>query len=202
MEQLLRINMTPGLIGLSTHNARLIYDSPKPGVDISRQQGGLEINSDFIKVHIDSSKMRESIGLISNKTLTQNFADKGEKLYQQGVSKTVNEGNSLADPHGMKIPDIAAVSNKKSVETVLAFLPKDRPEISWSGGDISINYETDKLNMEWDTQTWMNFDYVQGKVEVGIIQKPRVDVEYIGGPLYIPPSGDPNYSGKNIDIKV
>ncbi|GHU53086.1 hypothetical protein FACS1894132_04280 [Clostridia bacterium] len=37
------------------------------------------------------------------------------------------------------------------------------------------------------------FEYHAGKVEMNILTKPRVDVEYIGGAMYVPPSANPDY---------
>jgi len=36
-------------------------------------------------------------------------------------------------------------------------------------------------------------EYIPGKIEMEIITKPSVEIKYIGGFMYVPPSSDPNY---------
>ena len=35
--------------------------------------------------------------------------------------------------------------------------------------------------------------YVPGELNVNVEQYPRVDIEYIGEPMYVPPSANPAY---------
>ena len=39
----------------------------------------------------------------------------------------------------------------------------------------------------------MQFTFVPGDIEFKVTQQPDVVIKYIGGPLYVPPSADPNY---------
>ena len=66
------------------------------------------------------------------------------------------------------------------------------PDISWTGGEMSIRYEMDKLNFDW-RMNQMQFTFVPGDIEFKVTQQPDVVIKYIGGPLYVPPSADPNY---------
>ncbi len=36
-------------------------------------------------------------------------------------------------------------------------------------------------------------DYVPGKLEINIEQYPKVEIEYVADPLYVPPRANPNY---------
>jgi hypothetical protein len=73
------------------------------------------------------------------------------------------------------------------------FLPKEGPDISWTGNTLSINYKADTLSMDWDVHTRPNFEFIPGKVEFIINQMPKVEIEYVGDPLYFPKSANPNY---------
>ena len=55
-----------------------------------------------------------------------------------------------------------------------------------------IRYEMDKLNFNW-RMNQMNFTFVPGDIEFTMTQRPDVIIKYVGGPLYVPPSSDPNY---------
>ena len=50
----------------------------------------------------------------------------------------------------------------------------------------------DKLN--FDFMIGQNgFEFIPGDIEVTITQRPEVTIKYVGGPLYVPPSADPNH---------
>ena len=40
-------------------------------------------------------------------------------------------------------------------------------------------------------------EYVPGKYQMDILQYPKITVEYLGTPTYVPPSADPNYEEKS-----
>ncbi len=202
MDQLLSIRTTPIAVEILIDNAQVKYNSRLPKVEVSRQEGGLQMKADPIKINIDTFEMRQSIGLKSNTTLLNEAAQKGIKIAYQATAKYAQEGNELADPNGMSIAQIAASKLNKQVETALEFLPKDGPDISWDGGKLSIHYQMDELNMDWDTTGLTNFEFIPGKIEFDVKQMPKVEIEYLGGPIYVPPSADPELKGQEIDVLV
>lgn len=200
--QLLSIKQIPVSVEIVIEKAKLEYNSELPKVEMSREKGGLQMKADPIRINIDSFEMRKSIGLKSNGTLIKDFADKGIKVSYDAIASIAEEGNQLADPHGMKPADIAAAKVTKSIETVLDFLPKQGPDISWDGGKLSIHYQMDKLNMDWDTGKVENYEFIPGKISLEVKQMPSVEIEYLGGPIYVPPSAGPDFQGKQIDMKI
>ena len=60
-----------------------------------------------------------------------------------------------------------------------------------SGSDTS-RVSLDKLNFDW-RMNQMQFTFVPGDIEFKVTQQPDVVIKYIGGPLYVTPSPDPNY---------
>ena len=46
----------------------------------------------------------------------------------------------------------------------IQFLPEVGPDISWTGGEMSIRYEMDKLNFDW-RMNQMQFTFVPGDIE-------------------------------------
>ena len=43
-----------------------------------------------------------------------------------------------------------------------------------------------------------NYEFIPGDIEMSITQQPDVLIEYVGGPIYVPPSADPNY----VDVRA
>lgn len=57
--------------------------------------------------------------------------------------------------------------------------------------DFTIEYEMDKVIRDFHLSKGLKF--VPGSIEVTIKEYPDVIFEYIGSPLYVPPSANPNY---------
>ena len=73
------------------------------------------------------------------------------------------------------------------------FLPKEGPDISWSGNTLSINYQASELNMDWNTAPEAKLEFVPGTVEFIVNQRPKLEIEYVGEPIYFPRSAAPGY---------
>ena len=83
-------------------------------------------------------------------------------------------------------------------QEVLGFLPEVGPEITWDVGEMNIRYEMDKLNFDWKFGKG-DFEFTPGDIEFTVTQRPEVVIKYVGGPIYVPPSADPNY--EPVDVK-
>ena len=91
------------------------------------------------------------------------------------------------------IPQLAQQKTaKQPAQLGIQFLPEVGPDISWTGGEMSIRYEMDKLNFDW-RMSQMQFTFVPGDIEFKVTQQPDVVIKYTGSPLYVPPSADPSY---------
>ena len=81
----------------------------------------------------------------------------------------------------------------------LGFIPNAPVDIQYQAPDLTIRYEMDKLNFDLKMEQG-NFKFIPGDIQLSITQQPDVLIEYIGGPLYVPPSADPNY--EPIDVRA
>ena len=79
------------------------------------------------------------------------------------------------------------------------FIPKTGPEITWDPAEMNIRYEMDKLNFDWKISKG-DFKFTPGDIEFTVTQRPEVVIKYVGGPIYVPPSSDPNY--ESVDVKA
>ena len=64
---------------------------------------------------------------------------------------------------------------------------------------MSIRYEMDKLNFDWKFSQG-DFEFTPGDIEFTMTQRPEVIIKYIGGPIYVPPSSDPDY--EPVDVQA
>ncbi|MEG0898783.1 MAG: DUF6470 family protein [Oscillospiraceae bacterium] len=197
MEQLLSIKTIPVNLQFKITHASMEISQPMPKVNISRQDGGgFVMESEPIQVQLNTYNCRKSLGLKNNTDLSKDFANKSVQVAYEATAKIAREGTALSDAFGDGntniIPQLAYERFSKSIDTVMSFLPKEGPDISWKGGTLNISYNVDKLDFDWDTMN-TNLQFIPGNIEFSVDTMPKVIIEYTGGPIYVPKSADPNY---------
>lgn len=194
MDQLLNITSVPINVEINVTRAELKLDTPAPTVQISKSPGGMQITAEPIKINIDNTAARESLGYGHKNidTFAKDEAQKGMKVAYQAVANIVNEGNALCNFEATP-SSIATAKATRTMETIMDFLPKEGPDISWSGNTLSINYQASELNMDWNTNSEAKLEFVPGTVEFIVNQRPKLEIEYVGEPIYFPRSAAPGY---------
>ena len=194
MRPLIEIQTIPIEIQMKTTNAHLEYARGTAQMEVSRDRRGLQIRSQPIRVNIDTFEARSSIVPTTAQSIQQGAAQ-GQRAAYEATAVLAQEGRMMMEA---KIDQdvIPQLAQQKTVDQPaqlgIQFLPEVGPDISWTGGEMSIRYEMDKLNFDW-RMNQMQFTFVPGDIEFKVTQQPDVVIKYIGGPLYVPPSADPTY---------
>ena len=194
MRPLIESQTIPIEIQMKTTNAHLEYARGTAQMEVSRDRRGLQIRSQPIRVNIDTFEARSSIVPTTAQSIQQGAAQ-GQRAAYEATAVLAQEGRMMMEA---KIDQdvIPQLAQQKTVDQPaqlgIQFLPEVGPDISWTGGEMSIRYEMDKLNFDW-RMNQMQFTFVPGDIEFKVTQQPDVVIKYIGGPLYVPPSADPNY---------
>lgn len=194
MRPLIEIQTIPIEIQMKTTNAHLEYARGTAQMEVSRDRRGLQIRSQPIRVNIDTFEARSSIVPTTAQSIQQGAAQ-GQRAAYEATAVLAQEGRMMMEA---KIDQdvIPQLAQQKTVDQPaqlgIQFLPEVGPDFSWTGGEMSIRYEMDKLNFDW-RMNQMQFTFVPGDIEFKVTQQPDVVIKYIGGPLYVPPSADPNY---------
>ena len=202
MYPLIEIKSVPIQIEMKLTHARLEYARGTADMQVSRDKGGLHIKSQPIRVNLDTFEARNSV-VPTTATSIQQAAQKGRQAVYQATATYAQQGRMMMetkvgeDVMGQIAASAAPVG--QDVNLNIQFLPKVGPEITWQGGQMNIQYEMDKLNFDWRLQK-MNFEFTPGDIEFTVKQRPEVIIKYVGGPLYVPPSADPDY--EPTDVKV
>ncbi|MEM5780516.1 MAG: DUF6470 family protein, partial [Lawsonibacter sp.] len=123
-------------------------------------------------------------------------AQKGKQAAYEATATYARQGQLLLDAKvGQELvtqfTDEALASHVKT-NVGLTFLPAAGPDIQWEDGQMQIRYEMDKLNFDWKVGSG-EFEFIPGDIEISIEQRPDVIIKYVGGPIYVPPSTDPEY---------
>ena len=200
MNPLIEIKTVPIEIQMKVTHARLEYARGTAQVEISRNKGSLNIRSQPIKVNLDTFEARNSV-MPTTSTLIRQQAQAGIQGAYQATAVLAREGRMMMEARIDQdvIPQLAKAQNLGQPTNVnIDFIPTTGPDISWDGGEMSIRYEMDKLSFDWRMEQ-MSFTFVPGDIEFTMTQRPDVIVKYVGGPLYVPPSADPDYEPLDVN---
>lgn len=202
MTSLIEITSVPIEIEMKVSHAKLEYTRATADLEISRQEGGLRIKSRPIRLNMDTFESRNSVhpsvstavkdnagqGKQAAYAATAAYAQQGQLLLQAKVDSQVAAQFSY-NPNPTQVPTNVGID----------FIPSVAPEMEWDPGVMNIRFEMDKLNFDWRINQ-QQFEFIPGDIEISVTQQPDVIIKYVGGPLYVPPSSDPNY--EPIDVKA
>ncbi len=195
MYPLIEIKTVPIEIEMKTTPAQLKYTRASAEVEISRDKGGLSIKSRPIRVKLDTFEARNSITPTAMRSIQQS-AQRGRQAAYEATATYARNGKIFMNAKigEEKITQLAQESQMRDYKANvnIQFLPSVGPEISWDVGEMNIRYQMDKLNFDWKLNGG-NFEFVPGDIEFSVTQMPDVIIKYVGGPIYVPPSSDPNY---------
>lgn len=202
---LLQITTIPIQIEIKVTNAKFEHneDYTQPKVNIQTTNGGFVMQAEPLKLNIDTYEARKSLGEghMKDGDILRQKAQEGFSIAFQGTAKVVQEGDQLA--RGVS-PSEIALSNARAgatVQTIMEFLPKTGADITFDEGKLNIEYQMGEQNIDWDLHPESPLEFIPGSVEFIVRDKPRVEIEYIGDPIYVPPSANPNYKPPMFDIK-
>ena len=202
MYPLIEIKTVPIEIEMKVTHAKMEYSRGTAELEISRGDGGLSIKSRPIRLNIDTFEARNSVCPTAMRSVEQ-YAQQGKQASYEATATYAQQGQLLLDAKiGQElVTQFAADAQNRNLKTTvgLEFLPSVGPEISWDPGEMQIRYEMDKLNFDWRVNQ-PQFEFTPGDIELSVKQQPDVVIKYIGGPLYVPPSADPEY--QPIDVEA
>ena len=198
---LIEIQSVPISLKMKVTDAKLEYSRGTADLEISRESGGLNIKSRAIRVNIDTFEARNTIRPTTARAIQQN-AQKGQQAAYEATATYARQGQLLLETRiGQElVTQFATEAVAQDITPInVEFLPGCGPEINWDPGQMQISYEMDKLNFDWKMNS-AHFTFTPGDIEITVEQMPEVTIKYVGGPLYVPPSSDPNY--EPVDVQA
>ncbi|MBE6909721.1 MAG: hypothetical protein E7474_09170 [Ruminococcaceae bacterium] len=210
MYPLIEITSVPIEIRMKTTNASLEYTRGTAEMEISRSDKGVDIKSRPIKLQLDTFEPRQGAPAPRSVTPAPQAAQ-AQQLAQmpQGEQQSAYEATSAYSDQGQIMLNARfgqellrqngqgeAAAEPVQQETVVA---EQTPDTEWEDGQMEIRYEMDKLNFDWKIDKG-EFEFTPGDIELIVEQKPKVTIKYVGKPIYVPRSADPNY--EPVDVKA
>lgn len=204
MEQLLEFRTIPMSFELEVKNARLEMKTERPSYDMTRVDGSLSISHEYPRLQIDTYEARSSMGLKSAMRASKESAEDSLRAALEATAHIAEQGNLLAQvQNGVTIPGL--IKNdilqrmQNSLESNIGFIPSVPANIRWEAPQLSMRYQADRLQFDWRTSR-PQVEFVPADVIFHVKEYPRLEIDYIGKPLYVPPSASPDYEPAAIDI--
>lgn len=198
MMNVLKITSTPIKLSMTSQKARLEAQLPSPHVNMEQTPGSIQMHSQNIKVNIDTYEQRQSLGRRTSQDFLAYQADKGKAAAQDATARYVQVGNQMAQiQKGANIPDIICMqmSSQMQPRTDLEAMPLPPPDIRWTPGSLEMKYTPSSIEFEADIKN-AKTNYVPGELAINVEQYPKVEIEYMGDPMYVPPSAAPGYEAE------
>lgn len=205
MQQLLKITTIPIEYELKVSNAKLERKNGTAEMEITRDEGGMKIRSRPIQLRLDTYEARNSV-VPTTKTSISQAAEKGRQAAYEATAQFAKEGQMLLKTKiGEGGEALKAMFEQRVAlptgEFQMDFIPKGGANIEWEEASLSIRYDMDKLNFDMKIDKG-DVKFIPGTIELMISQYPDVKIEYIGEPIYIPPSAAARFKGEIVDVRA
>ena len=215
MYPLIEITSVPIEIRMKTTNASLEYTRGTAEMEISRSEKGIDIKSRPIQLKLDTFEQRSAAERYrSTAPATAAVTPQGVNSAPnaaQAERETAYEATSAYSEQGQIMLNARFGQNagRSVISAPEPQMLNQAPDPASSGtmlqdlqlenGQMEIRYEMDKLNFDWKIDKG-SFEFTPGDIEISVEQQPKVIIKYVGGPIYVPRSADPNY--EPVDVKA
>lgn len=199
MKPLLKISTIPIKIEAQTRRATLQQNpQPQPSYNLTRSRGTQSIQTTPARVLIDQTDARANSGLKTNPRLVSEYAQRGSQSASEAMRNYNQQGDAMIESVGKGSPIVDAAVNRAMQPLGSGgtdYGPPQPPEIQVEPATISFDYQMDSLTFDWNINTKPQLEYVPAEIEYSVKQYPDVVIEYVGEPIYVPASSNPNYQG-------
>ena len=166
----LKITSTPIRLSITSERARLEVKAPESdALAAPDTQQQLNMKTQNIKVDIDSSRAQNSMEYQSaNRTAIQ---------YAKASAQTLAASKAADSVASQTAAQVAAVTTGK------AAVPAG--EIPGLGVEFTPRMVEGEKNV---AKAERSMEYVPGELKISVEQRPKVEIEYVGEPIYFPRS--------------
>lgn len=179
MHQLITIETVP--ISIEYTEKSPVTSASQARLNIAKQDNAMTIKSNPIRFKMDSFELNKS-------------TDSYNLSYTASVQYS-NDGNLKLNVK-MDNEDTASFLFKqfgRGIDNIMDFLPKSVQEIPHISESMHINFDMSQLPSCLPTLDNIDTSFLPPDIEIKVVERPKVIIKYVGGPLYIPRSADPNY---------
>lgn len=188
---LLNYNIQDTIMNTNIKPPRMV----NPGTDRNfyRQESQfsfLEMDISMPLVEVDSTLTWESYGFchLRDSTMVKMYVDKGYQVADEATRRIVQQGNMVemnrTPPSEIKAQEF--LEKNEPVDANIAFIPKEKPEMTVHEGEVELTPHPSELNIDWENTQIVPYQLDRGTVTFDIVQKAYIDIVYMGDPLFFP----------------
>lgn len=179
---LLSIQQTYGQIGLNIQPAQLSIQQPKADLQMDQYLGEVEIEKTPLEIHIDQQQCRNEIGIKDLRTLTADLTQEAREKVIEAIGLIAEAGTRIMriEDGGNPIVEMAQeIGNPPPVDFNVDTIPKSRPIIEFTGGELHFNVQPARTNIQVTPRKPI-IEATLPKVQGYMKQWPAVKIEYLG----------------------
>ncbi len=190
---LLRITTTPAQYEYQITRARLEISQKLPEVDRTVRRASLNMSLQAGRLEMDSVRRRSDMGLKGVVDRAEYEGDQGRNAALEATGNYADIGNQLAKiSKGANIPDTLWGKSMQHSKGDLVLMPVSPVNIRYIPASLQMDYQPGQMSANWDVGR-AKLDFVPGSFQLNFTQYSSINIEYLGGPNYVPPSADPNF---------
>ncbi len=190
---LLQITTTPAQFEYEVKYARLQITQEQPTVNRTVKRASLNMQRQAGRFDMNSVRRRSDMGLKEPLEQAQSQAQKGREQVLETTSNYVEFGNQVAMQHkGANIPDTLWSQRMQKNQGDLVLVPLSPVEIQYTPSVMEMEYKPSEISAEWNIGR-AKLDFTPPSFEVNFTQYASINIEYVGGFNYAPPSANPNF---------
>ena len=190
---MLEITTTPTRYEYEIMRAKLQISQEKPQVDRKVSRATLNMKRQAGRFEMNTVRRRSDMGQKGVVDRANYEADRGQKAATEAVGNYVDFGNQVANQHkGANIPDTLWSQAVQHNKGDLVLMPLSPIDIQYVPASLSMDYVPGEMSANWNVGK-ARLDFVPGSFSMNITQYASVNIEYIGGFIYAPPSADPDF---------
>jgi len=158
MAGIYRINIDQQLaqLGIRSTPAKLNISMPRMKMKITSEAAQMKIERQAPTFKVSRKKVNSESGLKAPIELTQAYRDRGRTGAFRGTQTAVDDGNFLGETR-RKGDRVGQLAHNKTMSAILkkqqlniGLMPKNRPEVIWDSGSMSINWSRHSILIDWD----------------------------------------------------
>lgn len=185
MKPLIQITTIPIAYEVKVEKAKYERHEGTANLEISgNQDGKMQIKSQAIKLNLDTyepgnAAFHAALGVDGNEKNPSVTYQATVSMEQDGQLLLKGELND--NLNNAKIAQASSSMNSSQAKQA----------------DLTIWYQMDRMSFDMKVANG-NFEFIPGNINIEITQYPDVQIEYVGGPIYVPPSADPSF--ESVDV--
>lgn len=191
MQQLITIETIPISIKYVEKKPIEAPESLSAQLHIARQNNTMTIKSDPVRIKTDAFIQSDPIDSWHlTYTATAKYSDDGSLRLNVQMAD-IDASTFVFQQFG------------RGVTNTMDFLPQTN-ESSLNGFEsVQINFDISQLPSALPAVDNIDTSFLPPDFEIEVVERPKVIIKYVGGPLYIPKSSDPDYiPPENLDKKA